>query len=611
MPDAESVYLFRHALVRDAAYGLFPPAARVDLHRSAIGSFEKLFEGGLDIHAEELLQHARAGLAQQEGDSESLREAEYRYLSMAADFCAQGWRVADECRYLSQLEDHPLATDPERAAFMLRRAAHLRESGRLDLADTLADKAAHIADGETRWKALFTRFMARHDAGRANSLRELDELLHLLSDARPSSTLVSVQIAKAMSHGRSGEHDKADTMFDRAVQSARTVGQPESEAEALFERGLAYHRVGRSEEGFASVNEALEIAREIGNKKLEMNALNRLGIIYVETGRLDEAAASYKAAIEIAHAIGAKSTKATVSNNYANLQFYFFGNLSVAERRYRESLEFFREHNDVSSAAHANGVLGLIYHASGEYENGRRRFEVVRELAIKREDRVMEAKAYMGMAFCSDSQKDVRTVMADYTAALERLRAAPSGANLSRTWGNMANQLLQRGYVAAAGEALRVAASQLAVEGFRAEIIPRYLRRYDLLVGNRDQVDADKLVAESDSYPLDRISYALTDLFIYEAGRGASQSRLRELGDEITKSCADFEALRYERVRFALRLVDATLNATTEEQKWRGLPLTGLPAGLANALSNSGAPNPALRELLPGLQRLAQPLPVN
>lgn len=611
MPDAESVYLFRHALVRDAAYGLFPPAERVGLHRAAIGSYEALFAQGLDTHAEELLQHSRAALAQDAGGSTTpLHEIEHRYLRLSADFCARGWRVGDELGYLEQLETHPLSADDERAVYMLRRASHMQQAGRLDLAESLAVEAARLGDRDTRLQALHMRFMARDTAGRVNGTTELDELLQELAEAPPCATLVGALISRATAHSRAAEHESANDLFDKAVAAAHALRHPEAEAEALFERGLAHHRAGRSDEGFRSVSQALGIARAVGNKQLEMNALNRLGIIHVETGRLEEAAASYQAARDIAHAIGAKSTEATISNNYANLHFFFFGNLSIAERVYLESLEFFREHNEVHSIAHANGVLGLMYHAAGEYDKGRRCFETVREFARMQDDRVTEAKAWMGLAFCADNWEDISAVMDGYRAAIEHLRAAPSGATLSRTWGTMGNHLLKHGYTLAAGEALRIAVSQHEVEGFRSTIVAGLKRRHELLVGDRAAVDPAQMRAAMDTHALDRVSFSLTDQFIYEAGEGADPARLRQLGHEIARLAGTFEALRYERVRFALRLVDATLEARDDQPRWRGLALNGLPKGLATSLANPGKPQPSLSELMPGLDKLSPPLPV-
>ena len=61
--SAETAYLFRHAMVREAAYQLQPPADRSGLHVLALDILESvLAQAGpvmQKIHAAELAHHAR------------------------------------------------------------------------------------------------------------------------------------------------------------------------------------------------------------------------------------------------------------------------------------------------------------------------------------------------------------------------------------------------------------------------------------------------------------------------------------------------------------------------------------------------------------------------
>lgn len=612
--SAESVYLFRHALVRDAAYALFPPAERVALHRQAIDSFEQLYADGLDAHAEELLEHAQSALEFADAaDTPGLMALEYRYLNLAADLCARNWRTEDEARYLLSLEEHTAASADERAGFMLRRAQHLHELSSLEAAEQLADDVVRAAgSGEVRYQALYLRYLARYEAGKLASHDELDDLLKTLQQEGASQILMQALIARAIAHQRAAQPEEAERGYDQAVDVARILAQPEAVAEALFERGLAYHRQGHSREGKLSVTEALEIARRIGNRKLEMQALNRLGIIEVESGRLSDAAASYEEARSIAHAIGAQATEATIANNLANLHFYFFGNLTRAEQVYLRSLEFFRERSDVHAIAHSNGVLGLMYHAAGEHESARRCFALVRDQARIQNDRVTEAKAHMGLAFCPPDGADLNSIMEDYRVAITHLRAAPSAASLSRTWATLADELLARGYLNAAAEALEIASGQEAVETFQSSRLGNARVRHALLVGDYRSVDPASFSADSDAAPLSRVSQTLLNRFLYAAGNGAGLIQLKPLRDEMFAVAATFEASRYRSVREALQLADGTVHAreTGDEQLWRGLALSALPAGLGSALAGAPKPQPALHELLPGLSELSTPLPV-
>lgn len=583
MPDAESVYLFRHALVRDAAYGLFLPAERVDLHRAAIGSFEKLFADGLDTHAEELLQHARSGLAQDEGDgAEGLRELEYRYLKLAADFCAQGWRVSDELRYLQELETHTLATNGERAAFMTRRASHLVEGADLAEAEEVADAAYRAASeaGDTaqKFSASYIRYRARYERGRV-SPGELDTLVAEMEQHGPSEPLMQLQIEQGITNERAGESVAAEVCFDRAVETARRVPGQLGEGDSLIERGVFLHRHGDTARGEKDIQAALDLARKTGNKRLELQALNRLGILQVESRRSTQAGESYSAALKLANELGARASAVIISNNYANLNFFFLGNISSAEAEYLESLEFFAERGEVHSIAHCNGVLGLMYVAAGEFESAKKCFRTVQDSARMQHDKVMEAKAAMGLAMSTFEDTEF---LGAFRLAFDQLNETPSGSNQSRLWAVLADTLLERGYVKAAGDAADRALHCDRV----APQAPVTKLRHQLIAG-----DAEGAIVPEGSLPPDRaVSEAL--LFrLMHAARMARASEVQAIQKNMRELAATFEAARFRDVRQALALAEATVRAheNGETDLWRGIPFSVLPTALAKSLRSPGA----------------------
>lgn len=73
--NAELAYLFRHVLVRDAAYELHLPAERADLHELAAASMLEVLPPPLDPVAHEIAAHLRIGTRQPE------REREFTYMA--------------------------------------------------------------------------------------------------------------------------------------------------------------------------------------------------------------------------------------------------------------------------------------------------------------------------------------------------------------------------------------------------------------------------------------------------------------------------------------------------------------------------------------------------
>lgn len=602
-PDGEQVYFFRHALVRDAAYGLFPPQERGALHRGAIEGYEALYAGGIAPHAEELLQHARAALEFAPGDAESMRRTEHAYLAMAADHCARAWRVDDELQYLVQLERHPCTTPGERSACMLRRVRHLLERGSLRDAENLAGEILEVADAAgseaLRLEARYLRFRARYEGGRVEDESELARLIAHLERRGASRPLSQAFIDRGVARERAGDPQGAEAAYRRAVEIARELKDPHSESESLAERGLFYHRTSRTPQGEADIDEALEIARRHNDKKLELQCLNRLGIMHVDSGRRQEAAESYERALEMAHKIGARASEATISNNLANLHFYFFGNLGKAERVYLRSREFFFERGDVHALGHSNGVLGLMYVESGEYEKARACFEIVCDQARLQGDRVMEAKGFMGLAMSLPLDAPVEVAAAAFEDALLRLSEARVVASLPRTWASFAGRFYDAGHFAAGHEAL-VRAESFTPTNRRVQAV-RTL--YALLVDDDGEEQYRRFTAHvgPDHPPQAVLGHALLFRLLVEAGSGAGLATLKATREEMLKVAATFESARYSDARRALEWSRAVIDTHRDGRDglWRGLPRETLPKGLANALSNPDVPGSTLREIAP------------
>src|SRR5690606_3055555 len=106
---AEEAYLFRHALLREAAYELQPPSLRARLHATVVEIIEQELSSPPDLSAivadetqpidhwaEELLHHCR--VAEQNGLT-ALAERRMFYAGRAARQCLKEHRLAQAEAY--------------------------------------------------------------------------------------------------------------------------------------------------------------------------------------------------------------------------------------------------------------------------------------------------------------------------------------------------------------------------------------------------------------------------------------------------------------------------------------------------------------------------------
>jgi tetratricopeptide (TPR) repeat protein len=231
MTNAEQAYLFRHSLLRDAAYQLQLPGDRANLHALAFELIEQaLLPGGkpaLEFAAEELSDHARFA---QSGEGQSSRrkffqERESHYLKIAALSAAEGQSLAKALTLFERLQ--AVAQDDEQLyGAISRRARCLVLLGRskeslalLDPALTRLDKAALRA----RFHLLVPRNLALDALGRSEEAlavaTEMENILEQSGDEYDLAVVLNNKGNILMNLGRLKEagdcYKKAQTLAQR------------------------------------------------------------------------------------------------------------------------------------------------------------------------------------------------------------------------------------------------------------------------------------------------------------------------------------------------------------------------------------------------------------
>ena len=120
--SAETEYLFRHALVRTAAYSLQLPGDRAKLHAWALDCLEQeLTPDQLDSHVLELTEHASFAA---EVDA-TFSPRHLALLKRAEGWTNTNYRLHDRLWINADIANHPLATESERATARVARAHSL------------------------------------------------------------------------------------------------------------------------------------------------------------------------------------------------------------------------------------------------------------------------------------------------------------------------------------------------------------------------------------------------------------------------------------------------------------------------------------------------------
>ncbi len=315
---AETAYLFRHALVREAAYELQPPGERAALHALALAIIEELCGGAPEIesprwsdrfephatdpYALELAEHAELA-----GEQASGRAALYLY--RAAKIESHGFRHLSALQLFTKLAGHPGASDYMRAVAHLDGGMlHYRLSDlpaalqSFDQATELIDPTRDVA-GYMVLKSNRTIVESHSDNGPqvAAAHKEAAEFWAGRGDLKKQ--MLSM-INYAVWHCEKGDHDVARETLQGVVARAREAGYRRAEDAAVGTLAMLDSMDGRVEDAEAGLKRAIEIARDSRNLPVELSWSCNLANLYRQTSRLELAEKLYRDVIARAAANG-------------------------------------------------------------------------------------------------------------------------------------------------------------------------------------------------------------------------------------------------------------------------------------------------------------------
>ena len=403
--NAETAYIFRHALLRDAAYQLQLPGDRARLHALALAILEGLCGGrppeppplGVaepaanqthrsDSIAFELSEHARA--AQDSGGSTaaaSLRAVRKLYLRRAAEHAARHFQNLTSSRLWQQHGE--LVGGSEKGESLLRAAVLASQAGRLRSAEPLADQALALVreagDARAEGRALGTFAVLYRESGRIGEAEAIFKRALALHRRTGDRRAEAVALGNLAGHfQKSGRVEPAERAYVEALAISRETADRRLEGMTLGNLAILCKETGRAARAERYYEEALSMHREAKDRRLEGIVLGNLAVLYQETGRAGKAEASYGQALAIHREVGNLRSEGVELGNLASLHMDT-GRWAEAERGFAQALAINREVENRLYEGVLLGYLGNLHCRSGRFEESREAFE--RALAIHAE----------------------------------------------------------------------------------------------------------------------------------------------------------------------------------------------------------------------------------
>ncbi len=323
------------------------------------------------------------------------------------------------------------------------------------------------------------------------------------------------------------EPQRALALYSRALDESIATGRGELIGQIRASRGRVLSTLGRREEGGREMDRARADFEAAGDLASLARVLNDLGIDAAQRNELAKAEDLLERALVATKAASPDNTGATQLGNLAHLAA-LQGHLEIAERRYREVVEIFRElDRPGKEAVQLDGLantLWLLGRADEARETSARAIEIAREKGdagallqylylhakmavlsgslagveaeIAEIERLTASSGMnLGLALVDDLRGRLLLLSGDHEAAAKRLqeclrmmREAGAEDNLAEVELTLAGIHLEAGDLAAARAAAERAAAPLRAGGDRGELIQAaaVLARIDALEGKVD-----------------------------------------------------------------------------------------------------------------------------
>ena len=312
----EREYAFKHALIRDVAYGMLPKASRCRQH-FAVGGFieERAGDGGEGAVALVAEHYGRAAaLAPEAGlepdEMRRMREKALHFLEAAGDAAASlysnrealgHYRSAYELE--GTLDDEARARIGEKMGDVALRVARVDEAIAVwgDCLDyhRRQEELARVGDLHRKIGAAYW------DKGeREASIDHYQKGIDLLKDGPPCLELVRLYEEAASLYMHAGDNMLAIYASEKALRLAERLSEAAAASRAHGIFGRVFGRIGDSEKARENLERSVELARE-SDKAEAVRALLTLGY-HFENSEADysSAAQAYAEALALAVEVG-------------------------------------------------------------------------------------------------------------------------------------------------------------------------------------------------------------------------------------------------------------------------------------------------------------------
>lgn len=367
---SQARYLFRHALLREAAYEMQLRARLRQLHRQAGDAIRTVFQEQLTPHYATLAYHF---------DQAEVVEQAIHWYGLAGTKALDLYSNQEALRYFTRALDLTAITDGDTRYHLLlgseaakswlgHRAAQLQTIEELEVLTT------HQAD----LTKLATVALRR--AAYASQIGQRPMALSAAATAVHHASGAGTPLLEAQAYHRwgrvgweTGDYTSAQRHLERGLLLARTQQSLLVEAQCLYDLGTVAYYIDDYATAQGYLENAAKIYANLQDRQGEIRCLSLSGGVLDNWGDHSNALQQYDQALHLAQVVGWRYAEARLLNQSGD-NLLQLGDLVASRHRLERALVICREIDDQAAVASTLDMLGLVAFAEGQLNTAQNYF---------------------------------------------------------------------------------------------------------------------------------------------------------------------------------------------------------------------------------------------
>ena len=358
-------YIFRHSLLREAAYDMQLRTRLRELHLLIAEAIEKLYP-----ESEERFVDLAFHFEQSDNKKKT-----NKYLEKAARYSQRNFQNRTALKFYDKLilnYQSKKKKSKKLVKFLLRKG-------------TVHELIGQWEEGESHYRDALAKAKKLNDwylIGRSN--RRLGQLLMLRGDYTQAKKHLDVsitcfelandQVGMAKTYGdlgtfhfRQGSYEAAKSWYSKAIEINRSLHRETENASIVANLGLIFMNQGHYDEGIRWMEEQISISEANQDKTGLTMLYTNLGIIYLEKNSLDSALVCLEKGLTLSEELGNKLYMTICIGSIGSV-YEKKGDYDKAMQNFDRDLELCTELGDKQGKAIAGGLKGDLLSIIGEFE---------------------------------------------------------------------------------------------------------------------------------------------------------------------------------------------------------------------------------------------------